>query len=118
CERVLIEVQQALLVRDGSRLEIERRLIDGINEGARKKAEGERLVSLQGGLTRAFSEMQAALKDGKALGEPFEAEHDELKRPTIETIDKAAAEPELFDDADDAFVRHLLKGIREPPLPE
>ena len=28
CERVMTEVQQALLVRDGSRLEIERRLVD------------------------------------------------------------------------------------------
>jgi hypothetical protein len=84
-------------------------------------------------------------KDEEALNEPFEAEHDELERPTIETIDKAAAEAaerlsdvqvllrravsettvtdvdplsELFDDADDAFVRHLLEGMREPPLPE
>jgi hypothetical protein len=154
CERVLTEVQQALLVRDGFRLEIERRLIDGIVEGARKKADGERLASLQGGLTRTFSEIQAVLEDGKALNQPFEAEHDELERPTIETIDKAAADkaaaeaadyerlsdeqvglrravadtqtvmidvdplPELFDDADDAFVRHLLEEMREPPLPQ
>ena len=147
CERVLTEVQQALLVRDGTRLEIERRLIDAIDEGARKKVDGERLASLKGGLTLTVSEMQAVFKDEEALNEPVEAEHHELERPTVETIDKAPAEaaerlsdvqvllrravsetqtvtiavdplPELFDDADDAFVRHLLEGMREPPLRE
>ena len=92
CERVLTEVQQALLVRDGPRFDIERRLIDGIDEGVREKADGERVASLQRGLTLAFSEMQAVLKDGEALNEPLEAEHDDLERPTIETISKAAAE--------------------------
>jgi hypothetical protein len=92
CERVLIEVQQALLVRDGSRVEIERRLIDGIDEGARTKADGERLAGLQGGLTLALSEMQAVLNDGQALKQPFEAEHDGLERSSTETIDKATAE--------------------------
>jgi len=117
----LTEVQQALLVRDGSRLEIERRLADAIDEGPPKKAEGEILASLQGGLTLAVSGMQAVFKDEEALA-----------RPPGETIDKAAAEaakaqtvltdvdplPDLFDDADDTFVRHLLEGMREPPLPE
>jgi len=120
CERVLTEVQQALLVRDGSRLEIERRLVDAIDEGPPKKADGEIIASLQGGLTLAVSEMQAVFKDEEAL-----------ERPTGETIDKATAVsetqtvltdvdplPELFDGADDAFVRHLLEGMREPPLPE
>ena len=138
CERVLTEVQQALLARDRS-LEIERRLIDGIDEGARKKADGERLAALQGGLTLAFSKIQAVLKDGEGLNKPVEAEHNELERPTIETIDKPVVEAadngrlgdeqvagtqtvadplsELFDDADDAFVRHLLEESREPPLP-
>ena len=81
CERVLTEVQQALLVRDGPRLEIERRLIDGINEGGRRKADGERLASLQRGLSLAFSQMKAVLKDGEALNEPLEAEHDEPRAP-------------------------------------
>jgi hypothetical protein len=144
---VLTEVQQALLVRDGPRLEIERRLIDGINEGGRRKADGERLAGLQRALGLAFSQMKAVLKDGEALNEPLEAGHDELKRPTIETIEKApeaAGDERLsdvqaglrravsetqtvnfdfdplhdpFDDGDDAFVRHLLEGIRERPLP-
>jgi hypothetical protein len=149
CERVLTDVQQALLVRDGSRLEIERRLIDGIDEGVRKKPDGDRLAGLQRGLTLAFSEMRAVLKDGGALNEPLETGHDELERPGIETIDKAAAEAagsnrlldvqdglrqavsetqtvgidfdtlqDPFDDTDYAFVRDLLEGIRERPLPE
>jgi hypothetical protein len=96
CERVLTEVQQALLVRDGSRLEIERRLIDGINEGGRRKDDGARLASLQLGLSVAFSQMKAVFNDGAALKEPLEAGHDELKRPAIETIEKAA--PEAADD--------------------
>ena len=92
--------------------------------------------------------MQAVLNDEEVSSEPFEAEHDELEPPAIETIDQAAAEAadykllydvqaglkravseaptvidvdplhDLFDDADDAFVRHLLEGNREPPLPE
>ena len=93
--------------------------------------------------------MKAVLKGGEALNEPLEAGHDELKRPTIETIEKAAPEAadderlsdvqvglrrdvsetqtvridcdplhDPFDDGDDAFVRHLLEGIRERPLPE
>jgi hypothetical protein len=132
CERVLTEVQQALLVRDASRrLEIERRLIDGIEEGPRTKADGERLATLQRGLTLAFSQMQAVLKDGPTLKEPLEAEHDALERPGIETIDKVATavadderledvDPlhEPFDDVDDAFVHHLLQGIRATPRPE
>jgi hypothetical protein len=148
CERVMIEVQRALLVRDESHLEIERRLVDEIDEGARKKADGERLAALKGGLTLAISEMQAVLNDGEVSSDPFEAEHDELEPPTIEAIDKPAEEAadykllhdveaglkravsgtptvidfdplhELFDDADDAFVRHLLEGNREPSLPE
>jgi hypothetical protein len=132
CERVLTEVQQALLVRDAPRrLEVERRLIDGIDDGPRTKADGERLASLQRGLTLAFSRMQAVLKDGATVTEPLEAEHDALERPGIETIDKAATaaadderledvDPlhEPFDDADDAFVNRLLEGIRPTPLPE
>jgi len=149
CERVLTDVQQALLVRDGSRLEIERRLIEGIDDGVRKTPDGKRLAGLQRGLTLAFSEMRAVLKDGEALNEPVETGHDELERPSIETIDKAAADAadsnrlsdvevglrqavsetqtvgsdfdtlhDPFDDTDEAFVRHLLEGIRERPLPE
>jgi hypothetical protein len=131
-------------------VEIERRLIDGIDEAARKKADGERLAGLQGKLTSAFSEMQAVLTDGEVLkAPPFEAEHHRLERPSTEMIDEAAAERAdrgrltdvqvaptpvvsemqtittdveppgaLFDDADDTFVRHLLRGTREPALPE
>jgi hypothetical protein len=68
CERVLTEVQHALLVRSGSRMDIERRLIDGIDEAARKNADGE-CVDLQGVLTLAFSEMQSVLNDGTALND-------------------------------------------------
>jgi hypothetical protein len=105
CERVLTEVQHALLVRDGPRFDIERRLIEGIDDGVRKKADGERVASLQRGLTLAFSEMQAVLKDGEALNEPLEAENDDLERPTIETIDKAATKA-----ADDE--REVQVGLR------
>ena len=81
CERVLTEVQQALLVRGAPRrLEIERRLVDGIDEGPVTKADGERLACLQRGLTLAFSRVQAVLKDGAAPKEPFEGEHDPLVR--------------------------------------
>jgi hypothetical protein len=131
CERVMTEVQQALLVRDGSRLEIERRLVDGIDEGARKKADGERLAGLKGGLTLAVSEMQAVINDrevetiDKAAAEAADYKllsdvQAGLKRAVSETPTVIDLDPlrELFDDADDAFVRHLLQGIREPPLPD
>jgi PAS domain-containing protein len=88
CERVLTEVQQALLMRDASRcVEIERRLVDGINAGPLTKGDRERLASLQRGLTLAFSRMHAVLKDRAASKEPFEVEHHALERPRIETID-------------------------------
>jgi hypothetical protein len=93
CERVLIEVQQALLVRDGFHVEIERRLVDGIDEGTQKKAAGERLAGLQGGLNLALSEMQAVLADGQAVKKPVEAEHDGLERSSTETIDAPVGQP-------------------------
>jgi hypothetical protein len=107
CERVLTEVQQSLLVRDASRrLEVERRLIDGIDEAPRTKVDGERLASLQRGLTLAFSRVQAVLKDAPTLREPVKAGHD------------ADLSHQPFDDADDAFVHHLLESAGATPLPE
>jgi hypothetical protein len=92
CERVLTDVQQSLLLRDASRrLEIERRLIDGIDEGPRTKALGETLASLQRGLSLAFSQMQVALKD-KPAKEPLEA--------TIDKVATAAADDERLEDVD------------------
>jgi hypothetical protein len=148
CERVLTEVQQALLVKDSSRFAIERRLIDGIDEVAQTKVDGERLAGLQRGWTAAFSRMKTALKDGAAVNVPLEAEHDEPERPGNQPIEinvaSAAAsdeglkdvqvtraaserqtakvdvdpEHEPFDDADHAFVQHLLEGIHATPLPD
>src|SRR6185295_14221279 len=75
CERVLTEVQQALLVRDTSRhLEIERRLVDGIDQGPQMKIDGQRLAAPQRGLTLGVSQMQAVFKDEPALKPPLEAE--------------------------------------------
>ena len=102
---------QALLVRDTSRrLEIERRLIDGIDEGPQMKVGGQRLAALQSGLTLAFSQMQAVFKDGPAPKQPLEAEH--------EPGEDADLLHEPFDDADDAFVHQLLEGIHANRVPE
>lgn len=102
---------QALLVRDTSRrLEIERRLIDGIDEGPQMKVGGQRLAALQSGLTLAFSQMQAVFKDGLAPKQPLEAEH--------ERAEDADLLHEPFDDADDAFVHQLLEVIHANRVPE
>ena len=107
CERVLTEVQQALLVKDASRrLEVERRLIEGIDEAPQTKIDGERLASVQNGLTQAFSRMQAVFEDGAPV-KPLAAEPE-----AIEPVDPLH---EPFDDADDAFVNDLLQGIRALP---
>ena len=107
-ERLLLEVQQALLVRDASRrVEIERRLVDGIDEGPLTKADGERLASLQRGFTLAFSRMHAILKDGPAAKEPSDPEHED-----------ADLLHEPFDDADDAFVQRLLEVTHATPRSE
>jgi hypothetical protein len=106
CERLLLEVQQSLLVRNSVDV-VERRLADAIDEGARTKAEGERLAHLQGGLTQPISEMKAVLADEEVQREPSRVEHDESERPstwTAETIDDAAAtlaeaEPARLADA-------------------
>jgi hypothetical protein len=149
CERVLTEVQQALLVRDASRFAIERRLIDGIDDVARTKVDGERLATIQSGWTSAFSRMKTALKDGAAPNGPTKLEDDEPEHPIDKPVDKAASpaagdeelrdvqvgltaaasgsqtapidvdpEHEPFDDADSAFVQHLLEGIHATPLPD
>jgi len=131
CERVLTEVQQALLVRDASRrLEVERRLVDGIDEAPQIKIDGQRLATLQRGLTTAFSQVQAVLKGEPAPTQPFAAEQPAPERPAIQTIDKAmpattddplladadlSSEP--FDDLDDAFVQQLLEGVRATRAP-
>ena len=111
CERVLTEVHQALLVRDTSRhLEIERRLIDGIDEGPQMKVDGDRLVALQRGLTQAFSQMQVVFKDEPAPKQPLEAEP--------ERAEDADLLHEPFDDADDAFIQQLLEGTHANRVPE
>ena len=111
CERVLTEVQQALLVRDTSRrLEIERRLIDGLDEGPQMKVDGQRLAALQSRMTLAFTQMQAVIKDGPAAKQPLEAKHE-----PAEDVDLLH---EPFDDADDAFVHQLLEGIQANRVPE
>ena len=98
CERVLTEIKQALLVRDASRrLDADRRLVDGIDEGPLTKADGERFASLQHGLTAAFSRVNAVLKGGSA--------------PKEKRLEDADLVHEPFDDADDAFVHQLLEGV-------
>ena len=62
---------------------------------------------------RLLMEAQQALIVRDAL--PLEAEHDPLERPSVETVDSLH---EPFDDADDAFVHHLLEGGNgAAPLP-
>jgi len=108
CERLLMEVQQALLVRDASRrLEIERRLGDGIDEGPMTKADGERLTSIQSGFTLALSRMHAVLGDRPA--------ETETSGPQPEDADP---QHEPFDDADGVFVHRLLESTGATPLPE
>ena len=64
--------------------------------------ERERLAAEQRGLTQASSQMQVVLKDGPALEQPPEAEHERA-------VD-ADLLHEPFDDADDAFIHQLLGG--------
>jgi len=111
CERVLTEVHQALLVRDTSRhLQIERRLVDGIDDGPQMKVDGDRLVALQRGLTQAFSKMQVVFKDEPAQKPPLEAEP--------ERAEDADLLHEPFDDADDAFIQQLLEGTHANRVPK
>jgi len=96
----MTEVQQALLVRDASRrLEVERRLVDGIVESPQMEVDGQRLAFLQKGLTQAVSRMHSVLTDQPAPEKPIEAEPD------------ADLLHEPFDDADDAFVHQLLGDV-------
>jgi len=74
CERLLTEIQQALLIRDGSGAELQRRLIKGIDEAARQKAHRERLEGLQEELKEAVSQMQAVLASDAPLQERPAAE--------------------------------------------
>ena len=89
CERVLTEIQQALLVRDGFGVEIERRLIDGMDQAAREKANSERIAGLQAGLTLAVSEMQTVLAHGEPRPERFEAEDTGDRERAERTRDEA-----------------------------
>jgi hypothetical protein len=109
-----MDVQQSLLVRDASRrVEIERRLVDGIDERPVTKADGERLASLQRGFTLAFSRVHAILTDGPAAKPPSQPEREDADL-LHEPFDLLR---EPFDDADDAFVHQLLEGTSAAPLP-
>ena len=74
------------------------------------KVDGQRLAALQSGLTLAFSQMQAVLKDGPALKPPLEA--------APERAEDADLVPEPFDDADESFVHQLLGGSPAKRVPE
>jgi hypothetical protein len=87
CERLLTEIHQSLLFRDGL-AGVERRLIDAIDETQQEKVDGERLAELQGGLTLAISKMQTVLAHGDALQEPLEADDASVR----ERAERAQAE--------------------------
>ena len=88
CERLLTEIHQALLFRDGL-AGVERRLIDTIDETEREKVGRERLAELQGGLTLAISEMQTVLAHDDALQERLEADDASVREPAERTQDEA-----------------------------
>jgi len=88
CERLLTEIHQALLFRDGL-AGVERRLIDTIDETEREKVARERLAELQGGLTLAISEMQTVLAHDDALPERLEPDDASVRERAERTKDEA-----------------------------
>jgi hypothetical protein len=140
CERVLTEVQQELLVRDEASGEIERRILEVIEEAVRQKAGGagiaglrrppletidqgaaeeahrEHTTPLQGGLTHVVSETQEVLTGVEPLHEAFDAADVAFVRQLIGLDEPAPKAPDpdpedpVFDTEDDAFVRRLIEG--------